>query len=485
MAGIAAAREGAQVIILEPGRHVGGMVSGGLGRTDMDRQEKVIGGLGLEFFQRIGKHYSKKVAWTFEPSVAERTLHEMLTEAAVPVRFAQSLASVTMTQGVVQILKTCDGSEFHGRVFIDATYEGDLMKAAGVSYTIGREGKERYDESLAGRRELLPGQHQINYAISPWQDGRLLPHITPEEALVPTGSGDGRFQSYCFRLCLTDVPENRLPVLKPADYNPARYELLRRCLEVGGEKVRGMLGISPLPDGKCDVNSGGPISTDLPGANQDYPDGTPERRAAIWNEHLSWAQGLVYFVQNDPSVPEKTRAEYSRWGLCKDEFQDTGGWPHQMYIREGRRMLGEYVLTQHDLMGNRSKYDVIGMAAYNIDVREVQWVSVRTYYFPKSKDRVYMEGYVSQPVQPWDIPYRALLPRFNECRNLLVPVCASASTIAYASYRMEPQYMIAGQAAGTAAAIAARNSLAVQNVPIGELQKLLRHQGGNLELADN
>jgi len=481
MASIGAAKHGAKVVLLEPGRHVGGMVSGGLGHTDMDRQERVTGGLALDFFRRVGRHYGQEVAWSFEPHVAEQTLKAMLSEAKVPVRFGQRLASVVKEGGRLRSLKTTDGAEFSGRVFIDASYEGDLMKAGGVSYTVGREGRERYNETLAGRRELLPGRHQFSFPISPWKDGRLLPYITPEERLVPTGAGDGKFQAYCFRLCLTDVPENRRPITRPEGYDSGRYELLRRCFAVGGEKVQGMLGIARLPNGKCDANSGGPVSTDLLGANPDYPEGTPERRARIWEEHRSWAHGLLYYLQNDPSVPEKTRAEYARWGLCKDEFLDTGGWPHQLYIREARRMTGEHILTQHDLMTNRRKHDCIGLAGYNIDIREVQWVSVRTFYFPKAEDQVYVEGYVSQPVEPWDIPYRALLPHFSECQNLLVPVCASASTVAYASFRMEPQYMIAGHAAGVAAALASGKGTAVHHVPIPELQRLLREEGQVLD----
>jgi len=482
MAAIAAAKHGAKVVLLTPGRHIGGILSGGLGRTDMDRQENVIGGLALEFFRKVGQHYGEPIAWNFEPHVAEDALKEMLAGQSVPVKFNQEFASISKEDGQILSLKTTAGEEFIAPVFIDATYEGDLMKAAGVSYAVGREGRSLYGESLAGRRDILRSNHQVNFPISPWKDGKLLPHITAEEDLAPTGTGDGKLQAYCFRLCLTDVPENMLPVTPPDNYNPADYELLRRCFEVGGEKVDGVLGIKRMPNGKSDVNAGAPISLNLLGANQDYPDGSPERRKEIWKQHLDWARGLVYFVQNDPSVPESVRNKYQPWGLCKDEFTDTGGWPHQMYIRESRRMKGEYILTQHDLMENRRKEDCIGMAGYNIDIREVQWVSLRTFFFPKAEDQVYMEGYVSQPVEPWDIPYRALLPKAEECRNLLVPVCASASTIANASFRMEPQYMIAGQAAGTAAAMAAKSNTSVHNVPITELQKHLAAAGQILDL---
>ena len=482
MAAIAAAQQGASVVLLEPRNHVGGMLSGGLGRTDMDRQENVIGGLALEFFRRAGKHYGQEVAWMFEPHVAEKILKEMLAEQKVPVKFGQPLASILKMDGKIRSLKTADGKEYSAKVFIDATYEGDLMKAAGVSYKVGREGRDTYGESLAGRRDLLRSNHQVNFPISPWKDGKLLPHITAEEDLAPTGAGDGKIQSYNFRLCLTNVEANRIPIGKPEGYDPSRYELLRRCFEVGGDKVNGILGIKPMPNGKSDVNAGAPISLNLLGANQDYPDGSSERRKEIWNQHLNWAHGLVYFVQKDPSVPESIRKKYAEWGLCKDEFSDTGGWPHQLYIREGRKMKGEYILTQHDLMTDRRKNDSIGIAGYNIDIREVQWVSMRTFFFPKAEDQVYMEGYISQPVEPWDIPYRALLPKFGECQNLLVPVCISASTIAFASFRMEPQFMIAGQAAGTAAAMAAKSGSPVHKVAVNELQSLLSAGGQILKL---
>ena len=486
MAGVAASRHGASAIILEPGRNVGGMVSGGLGNSDIVRQENLIGGLSMEFFRRLGQHYGEEVSWLFEPHVAENTLKAMLDEAGVDVRFEQPLDSVEIDGTRIQSLRTRGGATYKGLVFIDATYEGDLLKAAGVSYALGREGRDVYGESLAGRTELLPVNHQFRAAVSPWRDGELLPYITPQEELVPVGAGDGRIQAYCFRLCLTDRPDNRLPITRPDDYDPARYELLRRYLEAieagRGGPLRGPLGLGRIPNDKTDANSSGPVSTNLLGANQEYTEATPERRAEIWEEHRSWAHGMLYFLQNDPSVPDRVRRTYAPWGLCKDEFQETGGWPHQLYVREARRMLGEYVLTQHDLKKRLRKHDVVGKAGYNIDIREVQWVAIRNFHFPNAQDEVFVEGYVSEPVEPWDIPYRAMLPHYSECSNLLVPVCISASTIAFASYRMEPTYMIAGHSAGVAAALAAKNSVAVHHVDIDALQSRLRADGQILNL---
>ncbi|MCX6910062.1 MAG: FAD-dependent oxidoreductase, partial [Verrucomicrobia bacterium] len=421
-AAVAAARQGVKVLLIEPGRHVGGMLSGGLGHSDVVGQQNLIGGLCLEVYQRIAKHYGEsdpKKAFDFEPYVAEQVLNELLREAGVRVVSGQHVESVTKRGASIMALKTDSGASYVARVFVDASYEGDLMAKARVRYTVGREGHAKYGEWLAGRMELLPGHHQFKFAVSPWRDGKLLPFITPQEKLVPTGEGDGKFQAYCFRLCLTDRPENRIPITKPDGYNLDDYELARRYIRAGGNVG---LGIARLPNGKCDANSGGPVSSNLLGAAWEYPDASPQRRREIWDQHLRWAHGLVWFLQNDPGVPQKQRDSMRKWGLCKDEFQDTGGWPHQLYIREGRRMIGKTVVTQHDLEEHRTKPDSIGMGGYNIDIREVQWVSVRTFHFPKAADEVYVEGYVSQPVQPWQIPYRALLPRRGECDNLLVPV---------------------------------------------------------------
>ena len=494
VASVAAARMGAKVVLLEPGNHIGGMLSGGLSYTDFQGQEQIIGGLSSEVFERIGKHYGQGRTYHFEPHVAERVLNDMLREAAVSVHFKSELKMLTKTAGRIRSIETTAGDSFEAAVFIDAGYEGDLMKAAEVSYSVGREGRANYGETLAGRGELLPGHHQFpeGVAISPWHDGKLLPWIVPQDKIAPVGEGDGKFQSYCFRLCLTRNAANQLPITKPADYKSSDFELLRRYFIAAGDKAKLPMGIGRLPNDKCDMNSQGPVSTNLLGAAWEYPDATPSRRREIWKLHLDWAHGVLWFLQNDPSVPAGKQATARQWALCKDEFTDTGGWPHQLYVREGRRMTGESVLTQADLMANRRKSDVIGMGGYNIDIREVQWVSVRTWDFGRQEefrrdssaaDRVFMEGYVTQPVQPWDISYRALTPRLSECSNLLVPVCASMSTIAYASFRMEPGYMIAGHAAGAAAALACKNATTVQAVDVTKLQAELRGQGQILETA--
>lgn len=488
MASLAAAGGGASVILIEPGRHLGGMLAGGLGRTDMDRQQRVIGGFARGFFERAGKHYGEPIAWTFEPSVAERIIDDWIESSPVRVIFGRRVESVEVEDGRLTSLLTDDGSKYKAKVFIDASYEGDLMARAGISYTVGREGTGVYGESLAGIREIQPGNHQLQAAISPYDgSGRLLPFIIDEEEVGPVGSGDNRVQAYCFRLCLTDVPENRIPFTRPAGYDPARYELLRRYLlatEKRFGKASNPLGISRLPNRKTDVNSGGAISTNLPSASWAYPEASYAERETIWKQHVDWTQGLLYLLANDPAVPDYLRQEMSQWGLARDEFVEDGHWPHQLYIREARRMIGEYVMTQHDLQSRRTKYDSIGMGGYNMDVREVQWIAKTVYRFPVSAKEVLMEGYITVNVEPYEIPYRALLPREEECRNLLVCACLSASHMAYSSIRMEPQYMILGQSAGAAAALAVATDRDVHQIDLVRLQSTLRKQGQILHLSE-
>ena len=477
MAAIAAAEEGIKVALLEPGRHVGGMLSGGLGRTDMDRQQNVIGGHAREFFARAGKYYHEPISWTFEPRVAEEILNDWIKECGIAVFFEHRLDCVTMKGTRITTVTMENGAEFSAEVFIDASYEGDLMARAGVSYVVGREGRDQYGESFAGIKEIQPGEHQIMAPISPYDDdGNLLPYVVDGTTVGAVGEGDTRVQSYCFRLCLTDVKENQVSIPRPAGYDPGRYELFRRYLNAYRsvfKEVRLPLGISRIPNGKTDANSGGGMSTNLPGASWEYPDANYERRQEIWDEHLSYTQGLLYFLGHDPGVPQNIRDEMNRWGLAKDEFADTDHWPHQLYIREGRRMLGEYMMTQHDLQTRRHKYDSIGMGGYNMDIREVQWVAKEIYRFVYPTREVYMEGYFTYPVEPYEIPYRSLLPSQEECQNLLVSVCVSASHMAYSSLRMEPQYMIMGQSAGSAAAMAVRAKSPVHRIDIAELQRKL------------
>ena len=453
----------------------------------MDRQQNVIGGMAREFFERVGRVYGEQISWLFEPHVAEETLTSWAKAAGVQVFFDRRLTSVLKQGRRIAALHTASGDDFSGFVFIDGSYEGDLLKAAGVSYAVGREAAAKYGEPLAGRQDILPGAHQFRVPVSPLiPGGGLLPYFVRQEDVVPTGEGDGHVQSYCFRICLTDEPANRIPIEAPAGYDPAQFLLARRYAEALGTsaKAADFLGISRLPNRKTDINSTGAVSTDVPSLSWNYVEGDFAERQRIRQAHLDWAHGLLYFLAHDASVPDSLRRAVGAYGLPRDEFADTGHWPHQLYVRDARRMLGEYVLTQHDLQERRSKPDSIGMGGYNIDIREVQWIARRVYRFPRADPEALMEGYLSFPVEPYEIPYRSLLPRPEECSNLLVAVCISASHVAYASFRMEPQYMIAGQAAGIAAAMACERRVEPEKVDVGQLQKALVKAGQILHLSN-
>lgn len=487
MAAVSAAEEGAETLLIADGAHVGGMVTGGLGKSDIERAEAVIGGLARRFFETVGAHYGDAVAYRFEPSVVEATMCRMLRDAGVHVVERSPLMAVEMDGARIMQLRLTDGLAVTAAAFVDASYEGDLLRGAGIGHAIGREGRERYGEPLAGRIELLPNPHQFRTTFSALDAaGDLLPMVRPYEGLPPTGAGDGLVQSYCYRLCLTDDPANRVAIRPPDGYDPQRYVLLERYLAALGDRatIRDVLGIGRTQNAKTDVNSGGPVSTNLLGASQPYPTASREERRRIAEEHRSWAHGLVHLLQTDAAVPQRIRDEIADFGLPADEFTDTGHWPHQLYVREAARMLGEHVLTEHDLRSGAVVPDSIGMGGYNVDIREVQWVAAPIYRFPDIHPEVMVEGYLSAPVPPYTIPYRSLLPRRAECENLVVPVCISASHVAFSSFRMEPQYMIAGESAGVAAALAARDRRAVHDVAIDELQTRLRRRGQILAPSD-
>jgi hypothetical protein len=486
MAAVAAAEEGARTLLVGENAHVGGMVSGGLGKTDIERGERLIGGLAARFFAAVGAHYGEGPAYRFEPSVAEATFQSLLASAGVTVVGDHPLDGIEREGPRLAVARFGDMT-VAASTFIDASYEGDLLRAAGVAHAIGREGRDAYGESLGGRIEMLPNPHQFHSTFSALDDaGALLPGVRPYESLARLGGGDGLVQSYCYRLCLTDDPANRLPIGPPGDYDPQRYVLVERYLAALGDgaTVRDFLGIGRTRNGKTDVNSGGPVSTNLLGASQPYPTASRAERAAIAEAHRSWAHGLLYLLQTDAAVPAAIRDELIPFGLPADEFTDTGGWPHQLYVREAARMLGEHVLTEHDLRSERAAPDSIGMGGYNVDIREVQWVAAPIYRFPDVFPEVMVEGYLSAPVPPYTIPYRSLLPRRDECENLLVPVCVSASHVAFSSFRMEPQYMIAGESAGVAAARAAADRRAVHDVSIDDLRARLRGRGQILDRSD-
>jgi hypothetical protein len=483
---VAGARHGLRTVLLEPGNHVGGMVTGGLSGTDVGKIE-VIGGMALEFYWRAGRHYQidrhlQQLAWMPEPGAGEKIMRQMLADAKVTVLYKHRLVEKkgVVKQGarVAEVVME-NGARFAGKVFADCSYEGDLMAQAGVSYTFGRESVAQYGESLAGVRAHT-ASHQFAVDI-PARDenGKLLPEVSAEPRGEP-GSADKRIQAYNFRVIASSVPENRIPWPKPSGYDPKRYELLARYLPAMTKYMGRPLTFNEvslfrvIPNGKADINNRGGFSSDYIGKNYNYPDGTYAERAKIWQEHIDYQQGFYYFLANDPRVPRELQEEVRQWGLAKDEFTDTENWPNQLYVREARRMVGEFVATQKDLQTERTKADVIGMGSYNSDSHNLQRHVSET-------GIVLNEGDVQVPVQPYQIPYRLMLPKRAEAENLLVPVCFSASHIAYSSLRMEPQYMIIGHAAGVASAMAVQKGLAVQAVPVDELQKTLLAEGGIFE----
>jgi hypothetical protein len=474
-AAIAASRQGLQVVLIEPTHHIGGMVSGGLSHTDIGNPDE-IGGISREVFERIGRHYGEQLEWNFEPHVADQVFHEMLMEAKVTLLLDSRLrekGGVTKQHDRIVAIHLESGTAIQAKVFADCTYEGDLMNEAGVRYTWGRESTARYGESLAGVRGRQRPDHHFNVRVSPYSaSGALLPEVQPGPK-APIGSGDKKVQAYSYRLCLTDQPANQIPFPKPDGYDPKRYELLARLIQAITEQqghppgMKQMMIMSPLKGDKWDINSFGAFSTDHIGASWGYPTADYAQRSAIWQDHYSYVAGFMYFLTHDASVPDSLKGEVKRYGLAKDEFTDARGWPWQLYIRESRRMEGEYVVTQKDIQTDLEKRDSIGMGSYQSDSHNVERI-------PAPDGAVENEGEMYTPVKPYEIPYRFMLPRRqDQLSNLLVPVCFSASHVAYSTLRMEPQYMIIGQAAGVAAAIAIQKKLTVYDVPIGDLQSRL------------
>jgi hypothetical protein len=495
VAALQVARMGKLVVVIEPGRNLGGLTSGGLGFTDSG-DKRVIGGISREFYRRIKQHYDQPTAWkferpeqyeryrpgddamwTFEPHVAQRTYEQMLAELQIPVIRQQRLdrSSGVILQGdrIVSI-RMESGLTFQGQMFIDATYEGDLMAAAGVSYTVGRESNEQYGESLNGVQKK---QNIHNHLFVKPVDPYVVPG-DPSSGLLPgvhgdppgeEGEADHRVQAYCFRMCMSNVPENRVPFPKPAEYDEQRYELLLRNFEAGD--LRLPLKPDMMPNGKTDTNNNCAFSTDNIGMNSEYPEASYDQRAAIIREHRIYQQGLMWTLANHPRVPAEIREKMARWGLAKDEFVNSDNWPHQLYIREARRMVSDYVVTELDCRRQQIAEDSVGLGSYNMDSHNVQ-----RYVTPEG--HVQNEGDVQvSPGGAYLISYRALIPKRGEAENLLVPVCLSSSHIAYGSIRMEPVFMILGQSAATAAVQAIDAGVGVQDVDYAQLrQRLLADQ---------
>jgi hypothetical protein len=489
-AAVEAARHDLHVAIIEPGAHIGGMMAGGLSRTDTGNKI-VIGGIAREFFERVGARYGQPIEWNFEPHVASAVFDQMLRDAHVDIYMNKPI----LEQGGVQkqgqtilALATADNQLFRAKVFIDATYEGTLMGASGVSYTWGRESENKYGEGLAGYRvadQSGPSRDNFTTQVSPYAaNGTLLPGVqsSPDEKL---GDFDGKIQAYGFRLCITQRDDNKLPFPKPVNYQPADYALLARQLEAltvahgHAPDLGELVSLGALPNDKFDVNDLGAISTDDLGSSWRYPAANAAQRATIWQAHYDYEAGFFYFLGHDPSVPVSLRNEVNSYGLAKDEFIANHGWPWQLYVRESRRMLGEYILTERDLENDpvidRSKTDAIGLGSYAMDMHNVERI-------PLSNGLVQNEGGTYVPVKAYQIPYRSLLPMPSETDNLLVTVCLSASHVAYASLRMEPQYMIVGQAAGLAATFAVHGDTTVYQIPLAAMQAQLKTEHAVLDI---
>lgn len=477
-AALQASRMGLSVVIVEFGRHLGGLTSGGLGATDIGNKA-AIGGISRQFYYQMEKIYEKDPqttgGWTFEPKMAERLYNEWMEEAGVKVFYEQHLERVDTQDGRIRQIVMENGNIFTAEMFIDATYEGDLMARAGVSYHVGRESNATYKETLNGIHYGHPN-HKFNAWVDPYviegkPDSGLLAGVS-DGAPGFQGEGDSSIQAYNFRICLTNVPENRKPFVEPPNYNPDTFKLLARYITAGPWDAL-KLHIK-MPVGKTDLNNCGAVSTDHIGHNYDWPEGDYQTREKIFQDHVHHNLGMLYFLANDEQIPKHIRDEVSAWGLPLDEFTETGGWPHQLYIREARRMVSDVVMTEHHCRHYQQEEDSIGLAAYTMDSHNCRRIVL--------EGRCINEGNVEiGPSAPYSISYRSIIPKAEECQNLFVPVCLSSSHIAFGSIRMEPVFMILGQSAATAAALAIENNLSVQEVDYDKLREKLLLDGQILE----
>ncbi len=493
-AAIQAARMGKSVILIEPTQFVGGLTTGGLGATDIGNK-RAIGGISREFYERIfqcyqddtrwtrearSDYFKKRTVnkdnetsmWTFEPSVALHVMRTMLSEANVVVAYGERLdlqTGVTKQGATIATIRMESGKEFQAKVFIDATYEGDLMAKAGVHYHVGRESNDRYGETINGLQIAGAVHHQFIKNVDPYvvpgdRSSGLLPGVWPAPD-GKDGDGDHRIQAYNFRMCTTDVAENRVPWPKPPGYEPMRYELLLRNFEAGDRRVPWSL--IWMPNRKTDINNNFAVSTDNIGMNYEYPDGDYATRKRIWDEHEQYQKGLMWTLANHPRVPAEIRAVFTSNALAKDEFLDNQHWPRQLYVREARRMVSDYVMSEKNCLRREIVDDSVGMGAYNMDSHNTQRY-VDSHGFARN------EGDIQIATRPYPISYRSIRPRASECDNLLVPVCLAASHIAYGSIRMEPVFMVLGQSASTAACLAIDQGVSLANLPYTLLaQRLL------------
>jgi hypothetical protein len=497
-AAVQVSRLGKSVLVISPDKHLGGLSSSGLGFTDTG-DKGVIGGLAREFYHQVYLHYAKenswmwqkkeeygnkgqgtpaidgndRTMWIFEPHVAEQIMEQFVKENKITVlrdKWLDRESGVIMKDGTIVEIRTTTGERFAGKMFIDATYEGDLMAAAKVNYHVGREANDTYKESWNGVQALVfQHGHHFTQDIDPYiipgnPASGLLPGINSQTP-GPNGSADKRLQAYCYRMCLTNKSENRIAFAKPDNYDSKNYELLARVFDKGWNELFNKY--DPIPNRKTDTNNHGPFSTDYIGMNYEYPEASYKERSKILKAHEDYQKGLMYFLSNDPRVPADQQLKMKSWGLSKDEFADNHNWPYQIYVREARRMIGAYVMSENDVLGTRTVPKSIGMGSYALDSHNVQ-------RYVTAAGFVQNEGDIGvKAPRPYGISYDAIVPKEAECRNLLVPVCISSSHIAYGSVRMEPVFMILGQSAAAAAVLAIRGNTSVQGVNYETLQSTL------------
>jgi hypothetical protein len=462
IAAIEGAKRGYRVVLLEPSNHLGGLSASGLGNTDIGSKLS-IGGLSREFYRRVGARYGVEEEWCFEPHIAEEVFESWLAETNVQVFKRQFIEAVRKENGRLVALRTLSGLTVEADIFIDAGYEGDLMALAGVSYAVGRESNAKYGESYNGAQ--IRDLHQFESPVDPYlipgdPASGLLPGIEPGDDFV-SGAGDHRLQAYNFRMCLTRRDDIRLPFPKPDGYDDKQYLLLKRFLATGWNDY--FETFMRIRNGKVDANNHGAVSTDFIGMNYGYPEAGYAGREKIFQDHVRYQQGLMWCLTNDPGIPAPVREPMREWGLCRDEFTDCGGWSHALYIRESRRMVSDYVMTEHHCLGTAGVPDAIGMGAYGMDSHNCRRI-VRN-------GSVWNEGDVQiTKLTPYSISYRSIVPRKSECENLFVTFCLSASHISFGSIRMEPVLMLLSQSAVIAADIALKEGRAVQDVPYESLE---------------
>jgi hypothetical protein len=477
IAAYSAKKMGKSVVLIEPGKYLGGMTTGGLGATDIGNKYAVTG-LSRLFYRRVGEHYNKFEQWTFPPSVATKVMNRFVDEGDLHVVYYRRIVGASVKHKKIEEITLEDSRhpndkpllKLKAKQFIDCTYEGDLMAKAGVSYFLGRESNEEYDETLNGVQ--MSYWHQFPDGVDPYRiegdpNSGLCWGIS-DDTLKATGSGDKLMQAYNFRLCLTDRKENQLPFEKPANYDPSKYELLARATRKMDLHIDNYLLFNwgAMPENKYDVNNRGPLSTDMIGMNHHYPEADYETRAEIWKEHEDYIRGLLYFLTHDAKVPEALRKQVLEFGWAKDEFTDNNHFPTQLYVREARRLNGEYVMTQKNCQGDETVGDGIGMAAYGMDSHNCQRIVVNG--MVKNEGDVQYHGF-----PPYPISYGSITPKREECVNLLVPVCVSSTHIAFGSIRMEPVFMVLGQSAAVAASMAIDNRSSVQEIDVAALRKKL------------